>query len=317
MIKKRKKKINCDILIGSSGFIAQQFIKRYNNTNKIFICFDKRKKKYPKNIKFFKININNVSKLKKILKNLNNYFSFNTIWHFAANSDISKSNKNISIDFKDTFSTTLSILIAIQDLNLKVKKINFSSSSAIYGKNNHSLIENCIDIKTISHYGSMKLSSETILSSFCFLKNIKCLIFRFPNVIGPEMTHGLIYDLKNKIKKNINFLKVLGNGSQTKQYLHVSDLIDAMILIDGKDTSKFNIYNISLGDKGISVRKIVNLFVKLNKITPKIIYGKEVYGWKGDIPKFKFNINKINKLGWKSKSNSEIAVKKAILENLI
>jgi len=317
MTKTSKKKINCDILIGSSGFIAQQFIKRYNNTHKTFICFDKKIKKYSNNIKFFKININNISKLKKILKKLNNYFSFNTIWHFAANSDISKSNENINIDLKDTFSTTLNILIAIQDLNLKVKKINFSSSSAIYGKSNHNLIENCVNVKTLSHYGSMKLSSESILSSFCFLKNIKCLIFRFPNVIGPGMTHGLIYDLKKKIKKNYRFLKVLGNGSQTKQYLHVGDLIDAMIFINKKDNSKFNIYNISSGDKGISVKKIVNLFVKLNKIAPKIIYGKKNFGWKGDVPKFKFNINKINKLGWKSKSNSEFAVKKAILENLI
>lgn len=317
MKKISKKKINCDIITGSSGFIAQQFIKRYNNTDKIFICFDKKKKKYSKNIKFFKININNFFELKKILQKLNNYYNFNTIWHFAANSDIRKSNKNINTDFKDTFCTTLSILTAIQDLNLSVKKINFSSSSAIYGKSNFGLVENCVNIKTSSHYGSMKLSSESILSSFCFLNNLKCSIFRFPNVVGPKMTHGLIYDLKKKIKKNFKFLEVLGNGSQTKQYLHVSDLIDAMIFINTKDISKFSIYNISSGDKGISVRKIVNLFVKLNKISPKIIYGKNNFGWKGDIPKFKFNVTKINKLGWKAKTNSEFAVKKAILENLI
>ncbi|MDC0954452.1 NAD-dependent epimerase/dehydratase family protein [Pelagibacteraceae bacterium] len=313
----KKEKKNCDILLGSSGFIAQQFINRYENRNKFFICLDKKRVKYPSNSRFFKLNINNIIKLKKILKKTSNFYNFNTIWHFAANSDISKSNQDINIDLKDTFNTTLNVLIAIQDLKLRVKKINFSSSSAIYGEGENILMESKVDLKTISHYGSMKLSSEAILSSFCFLHKIKCKIFRFSNIIGPRMTHGLIFDLRNKIKKNRTKLAVLGNGTQTKQYLHIDDLITAMLLVQNKDSSNFNIYNISAGDSGISVKKIVNLFIKINNISPKIIFGKTNFGWLGDVPKFRFNVNKIKKLGWKPKMNSVLAIKKTIQQNLV
>lgn len=318
-MKKKGKysKLKCDIILGSSGFIAQHFIKRNKIKNRIFFCIDKKLISYNKNYRFYKLNINDFSKLKKLFKNLTNKYSIDTIWHFAANSDISKSNFNIDIDYKDTFLTTFTILKIIQELNLKIENIFFSSSSAIYGDNEKLLKEDSVNLNTISHYGSMKLSSEAILSSFCHLNNINCKIFRFPNVIGPDMTHGLIFDLKKKISFNKKILKILGNGKQKKQYLHVNDLINAIFYIYKKDKKKFNIFNISAGDEGVTVKEIVNQFIKINNIFPKIFYGKNNFGWPGDIPKFKFNINKIKKLGWKATMDSKLAIKKTIYENLI
>ena len=60
--------------------------------------------------------------------------------------------------------------------------------------------ENMPALYSCSNYGSMKLASEAMLSSFSYLNNVKSFIFRLPNVVGEKLTHGVIFDLSNKIK---------------------------------------------------------------------------------------------------------------------
>lgn len=311
-----KKKIN--ILLGSSGFISSYFLKSKFYKDKNFACIDRKKNHYLNNHFFFKSDLSNKKKLKKILINIGRKYNINEIWHFAANSDIQKSSQNCKIDFKNTFLTTYNLIQNIIETKINVKKIIFASSSAIYGpKENCKIRENIGNLMPISNYGSMKLCSESILYSFAHLKNIKCFIFRFPNVVGPHLTHGLIYDLIKKIKKNKNILKILGNGYQKKQYLHVDDLINAMNFIVKKKKFKDNlqIFNVSGIDDGIEVRKIVEKFVSLNNLKPKIYYEKKRVGWMGDIASFRYDISKIKKQGWKPKFNSIESIIKCIKEN--
>ena len=65
-----------------------------------------------------------------------------------------------------------------------------------------------------------------------FLRKLR--IFRFPNVVGTPATHGVILDFINKLIKNPNKLEVLGDGTQQKSYLHVSELISGMIYLSEK-----------------------------------------------------------------------------------
>ena len=83
----------------------------------------------------------------------------------------------------------------------------------------------------LSNYGAMKLASEALCFAAYenFLNNLR--VFRFPNVVGCPATHGVIKDFLKKLDKDENCLNVLGNGSQEKSYLHVSDLIKAMIYL--------------------------------------------------------------------------------------
>ena len=82
--------------------------------------------------------------------------------------------------FEDTFKTTFNIIEALNNSKTKVEKFIFASSSAIYGyKKNIKIKENLGDLKPISYYGAMKAASENLLSSYSFLNNTKCFIFRF------------------------------------------------------------------------------------------------------------------------------------------
>ena len=159
----------------------------------------------------------------------------------------------------------------------------------------------------------MKLASEAILSSYSFSNKIKSFIFRFPNVVGKNLTHGVIFDLSRKILTNKKHLKVLGNGEQCKPYSNVDEIIHCMMyLIKVKNLKLVNFYNIGTNDKGVKVKEIVKLLVKKFNYKKKIVYEKKNIGWKGDIAEYSYSTKKINKLGYKFKMSSILAIKKAI-----
>ena len=137
----------------------------------------------------------------------------------AANSDIQKGTKNNKVDLKDTYMTTVNTLNLIKKYLKKNTKFIFSSSSAIYGNAKKSIVENHDPKKPVSNYGIMKLKSEKYIENFSKKMSLKVYIFRFPNVVGKNLTHGIIFDFINKIKINKKILNVLGNGDQQKTLL--------------------------------------------------------------------------------------------------
>ena len=145
----------------------------------------------------------------------------------------------------------------------------FASSSAIYGFHENRLFEDIGPLMPISNYGAMKLSSEALISASqeSFLE--KVCIFRFPNVVGIPATHGVILDFIRRLRSHPNKLEVLGNGSQQKTYLHVEELVEAMLFINITTGTGMNYYNIGATDDGISVKDIAELTVK--RVSPQAI----------------------------------------------
>ena len=197
-----------------------------------------------------------------------------------------------------------------------IQNIFFASSSAIYGEVQDNVLvdENFGPLVPISHYGAAKLASEAFINSFSESYALRSIIFRFPNVIGPGLTHGVIYDLHAKLQKSQDTLEVLGDGMQEKSYLHTSDLNEGIIkaLVALKSMKqKSNIYNIANYDT-ITVRKIVESLINLLDLKTIINYEQSDRGWIGDVPKFVFEVKKIHSLGWQPKLNSLMAVEEAI-----
>ncbi len=251
---------------------------------------------------------------KKKIKKFIGKEKFDCVIHLAANSDISKSFDNPDIDLQNTFLSTISILEMMRDK--EIQNIFFSSSSAIFGEieDNISVDEEFGPLLPISHYGAAKLASEGFINSYSESYKLKSIIFRFPNVIGPGLTHGVIFDLYNKLKISTDTLDVLGDGSQEKSYLHTSDLNDAILkALNAFQNMKQNsrVYNIANHDT-ITVFQISEMLIKLMGLNTKISYGSSDRGWVGDVPKFTFKIDKIHELGWTPKLNSAAAVEQAI-----
>ena len=162
----------------------------------------------------------------------------------------------------------------------------------------------------------MKLASEGIISAAVERFAKRAWIFRFPNVVGSRSTHGVIYDFFQKLKANPAELEVLGDGTQQKPYLHVSELIDAMILVHQKAQDRLNCFNVAPPESSTTVRYIAEAVVRAAAPKARIRYGAGSRGWVGDVPRFAYSIAKIQKLGWSPRMTSDDAVDRAIRENL-
>jgi UDP-glucose 4-epimerase len=251
------------IVTGCAGFIGRHLVKKLLLNGNQVIGIDNFCRGNYYNIEEF-TNNRNFTFLKFDLSDYHNYekyleYSVNTIdavWHMSANSDISAGINNPDIDFRDTFMTTFNTLKYMKNKN--VPKLYFASTSAVYGDHGDCAItELTSPLHPISNYGAMKLASEAIISSANELFLKKVIVFRFPNVIGSYATHGIIYDLINKLKNSPTKLEVLGDGSQEKSYLHVEELIDAMFFLESNVGNKFEVFNIGPNEEiGVTVKFI-------------------------------------------------------------
>jgi UDP-glucose 4-epimerase len=167
------------------------------------------------------------------------------IFHLAANPDVAIGTENTQIDFQQNVQATYNLLESVRKSQQAVdykntnryetqnkKRLIFTSSSTVYGKaKKRPTPENYSPLYPISLYGSTKLAGEAIISGYCHMFGIYCVIARLANIIGPTNTHGVIYDFIRKLTAHPDFLAILGNGQQDKSYLYIDDCVSALILL--------------------------------------------------------------------------------------
>ena len=232
------------------------------------------------------------------------------VFHLAANSDIQASANNPSIEYHNTYSTTFSLLEAMR-LN-GVKKLFFASTSAVYGDQmGLEVSEDAVALRPISYYGGCKLGSEAAISAYAYMNDLEVLVFRFPNVIGPRLTHGVIFDFVKRLKADPSHLRILGDGTQAKPYIYVLDLVGAIIRF--KDVSKgVTLYNVGVETQS-SVTRIAEIVCeKMGLAGIPFEYTGGRGGWKGDVPVFAYNLDKIHATGWVASMTSDEAVAKTV-----
>jgi UDP-glucose 4-epimerase len=234
------------------------------------------------------------------------------VWHLAANSDIAAGVADSNIDFGCTLQTTFSVIEACKSLN--IRKVAFASTSAIYGENDKILQEDTGPLLPISNYGATKLASEALLSAAAESVLDQIWIFRFPNVVGSRATHGALYDFVKRLAAQPTFLSVLGDGTQWKPYLHVSELVEAMRFIVAKAPDKRNVFNIGPDGDGTLVKFLAEETIARVAPEARIDYTGGDRGWVGDVPRFSYSTAKLAKFGWKPSLTSDAAAKRAIDE---
>ncbi len=231
-------------------------------------------------------------------------------WHLAANSDISAGVADPTIDFERTLQTTFATAQAGKTIG--VKRIAFASTSAVYGELQGTLTEESAPLLPISNYGATKLASEALLSAAAETSLDRLWIFRFPNVVGPRSTHGAIHDFAHRLAKRPDSLKVLGDGTQQKPYLHVSELIEAMRFIVKHAEERRNLYLIGPEGPGTQVSFMAESSIDRMAPGTPINYTGGDRGWVGDVPRFSYSTEKLRQLGWKPQLDSDGAILRAI-----
>lgn len=228
------------------------------------------------------------------------------VFHLAANSDIQASANDPLIEYKNTYSTTFVLLECMRRIG--VKKFFFASTSAVYGEQMGAEVsEEAVALKPISYYGGAKLGSEGIISSFTYMNDMQTLVFRFPNVIGSRLTHGVIFDFVKRLKADPSHLRILGDGRQSKPYIYVLDLVEAIMQFKEVPTG-VTLYNVGV-ESQTSVTRIGEIVCEKMGLTGiSFEYTGGRGGWKGDVPVFAYNLDKIHQAGWTAKMTSDEAV---------
>lgn len=238
------------------------------------------------------------------------------VWHLAANTDIIGSHANPERDLRDCTMAAFNIVEAMRLVG--ICPILFSSTGAVYGNMcaDVSVTESAGPLLPVSTYGAGKIGSEAFISSFCHVYGLRSWIFRFGNVIGARMTHGVIYDFVQKFRQNPSELLIRGDGRQEKNYFLVEECIDGMGYafrnIPMTEEKPCDIFN--LGTTTISRVTTIAEFVReeMELSEAKIMIEGTKKAWPGDQPRVHFTVDKINKLGWKSCYSSDEAVRIAI-----
>jgi UDP-glucose 4-epimerase len=297
---------------GGSGFIGANLVKRLAREDHNVTAFDKvpsnnaiRLQPIMKEIQYKQLDITDLESLKNELKD------FDVVAHFSASADVALGRTKTDIDLKDGVIATYNILETMRINN--IKKIIFPSSSTIYGKPMKiPTPEDTGMLFPASLYGASKLSAEAMISAFCHLFSMKAWIFRFGNVIGSDMTRGVIKDFIHKLKNNSRELEILGNGLQQKDFIYIDDCLDGILFAFKNSDEIINIFNLGSGTT-VSVNKIADMIIEeMNLKNVKLKYTGGESGWPGDAPIVHYDISKIKKLGWKPKYLSNEAVKLSV-----
>lgn len=307
------------MVVGGAGFIGSHLSDALLEQGHTVICVDNLMRGNEDNISTclqsekFVFEQRNAAVIQD-MTNLMKKYEIEYVFHLAANSDIQASAQDPQIEFDSTLSTTWAILYAMRECG--IKKMFFASTSAVYGEQCDVLLdEAATSLEPISYYGSAKMGSEAFIHSFAHMNDMNVCVFRFPNVIGPRLTHGVIYDFINKLEATPDHLDVLGNGTQSKPYVHVYDLVKAIMTMYNS-VSGMEIFNVGV-ETDTSVKRIAEIVrTEMNLENAEIRYGSDNIGWKGDVPHFQFNLEKIHSTGWKASMTSDEAVTATVREVL-
>jgi len=314
------------LVTGASGFIGSNLTERLLKKGHELIGIDKDfEKRYllnkviPKEIKMEKKSLNkitdNFSMIWDDINNISSYYyvldNVDEVYHLAASADIKISFKNPKIDFKNNVLGTNEILEMMR--KKEIKKLVFSSSSAIYGECGvYPTPETVTNVRPISLYGSSKLASEVFMHVYSDLYNIKTWIFRFANVVGRHEHRGVIPDFYRKLKQNPKELEILGDGNQQKSYFDVSDCVNGLIEIPKMDGNKGSeVYNLGY-ETTIKVKDLADVVSDELSLSPEYKFTGGDRGWKGDIPVSILDISKALKAGWKPKYDVEKAIRRTV-----
>lgn len=262
-----------------------------------------------KGFKFVKADLLNRGLLDRHIK------GHDAVFHFAASSDISLGIKKTGLDLKNSFLTTFNILDSMK--RNKIGKLVFASSGSVYGEYaGVPFKENSGPILPVSLYAASKAASEAYISAFCSVYGIQAWVFRLANIVGPNATHGVVFDFIKKLKYNPKKLRILGDGNQKKPYLYVGECIDGILYAFTHAKEKLNYFNLSPNDVTDvkNIAKIVINEMGFNRV--RLAFTNSGGGWPGDQKRIWLNPSKINRLGWKAKLKSAQAVRLAVLKLL-
>ena len=288
------------LVTGGAGFIGSHIVDRLMDTGCEVVVFDNLSSGKMEFIEHH-LDKTNFSLIRGDLLNTDEIDSackgVDLVYHAAANPDVRLGAVNTKVHFDQNITATYSLLEAMRKNG--VPNIAFTSTSTVYGEaTTIPTPEEYGPLVPISLYGASKLACEALITSYSHTFNMHSWIFRFANIVGDRGTHGIIVDFIEKLKDDAEHLEILGDGHQSKSYLHVSDCVDAILFAVDHLADTVNIFNVGSEDTidATGIAEIVVEEMGLEGVEFHYTGGKR--GWKGDVPQMLLAVDRLKELGW-------------------
>jgi UDP-glucose 4-epimerase len=237
--------------------------------------------------------------------------------HLASNPDIARAADEPAIDFDEGTLLTHHVVEAMRVTS--TPKILYASGSGVYGDIGETeAAEDFGPLMPISTYGASKLAGEGLIAAYCHMFDLRGCAFRFGNVVGARQTHGVGFDFVRSLLSDPSRLRILGDGSQSKSYIHVRDVVEGVLIALRGTQERFRVYNVATGDY-ITVAEIADLAVEcvgLEQGSVQYEYTGGQRGWKGDVPVVRLDTRRIRALGWHNEMGSQAALRDSMLAML-
>jgi UDP-glucose 4-epimerase len=238
--------------------------------------------------------------------------------HLASNPDIARAATDPAIDFVEGTLLTHNVVEAARRSGCS--RVLYASGSGVYGDLGEvEAREDHGPLRPISTYGASKLAGEAMLSAYCHMFDLTACIFRFGNVVGPRQTHGVGFDFARRLLEDPKRLRILGDGSQSKSYIHVEDVVRGVLHAERECRERCATFNLATGDY-ITVRDIADLAVEAVGLPPGSVafeFTGGDRGWKGDVPVVRLNTDRIRSLGWTCAHSSRAALLRSLSALLV
>lgn len=241
-----------------------------------------------------------------------------TVIHLASNPDIAAAATNPAIDFDQ--GTLLTHHVAEAARRGGVNLVLYASGSGVYGDVGElEAREDHGPMLPASTYGASKLAGEALLCSYAAMFDVSARCYRFGNVVGPRQTHGVGFDFVRRLLADPTRLRILGDGRQSKSYVHVDDIITAVMTGAEYAAEPFAVFNVATEDY-TTVTEIAEMAVDVLGLPADqtaFEYTGGDRGWKGDVPIVRLNSERIRSLGWKNNRSCREALRDSMLAMLI
>ena len=297
------------LVTGGAGFIGFHLCQQLTNLGLHVTIYDNLSSGKMENVK-------DVPKAKFVkgdildLKSLCNMEKADVIFHLAAQVVVPYSMENPTEDFETNARGTLNVL---EKARKDDSRLVFASSAAVYGNPTQMPTPESYGFHPFSCYGLSKVVGEEYCQIYSSQYGLDITILRFANVYGSRC-HGVINDFLDKLTKNPNKLEIIGTGQQSRDFVNISDIVEALILAGTKENAVSQTFNLGFG-KTTKIIDLANMILRILNLSGKTIVTTTGVSWQGDINTIWFNIDKAKKeLGWTPKVALEDHLKKLISE---
>lgn len=294
---------------GGAGFIGYHLCSKLSTLTDDLTIYDNLSSGKMENVKdvpkakFVKGDILDVKKLCSQEK-------ADLIYHLAAQVVVPYSMENPLIDFEINAKGTLCVL---EKARKDDAKLVFASSAAVYGNPSVFPTPEEYGFHPFSCYGLSKVVGEEYCQMYRDQYGLDIVVTRFANVYGSRC-HGVIHDFLDKIAKNPNKLEIIGTGLQSRDFVHVSDVVNALVMVGSSESANGEVYNLGVG-KTTSIIDLAKMMLKILNLQDKTVVTTTNVSWQGDVTKIWFDNSKAKKeLNWNPKITLEDSIKQIIAE---